>query len=85
MNNTNQVKIIKLPEVIHLTKQSKSAIYDGMSKGVFPKSFLISLKSIGWLETDILSFIQALAQEKSQNEIRELVKELELNRLGGIL
>ena len=56
-----------------------------MNKGVFPKSFLISLKSIGWLETDILSFIQALAQEKSQDEIQELVKELELNRLGGIL
>lgn len=85
MNYANQVTILKLPEVIQKTKQSKSAIYDGMNKGVFPKSFLISLKSIGWLESDILSFIQALAQEKSQDEIRELVKELEAQRLGGIL
>jgi prophage regulatory protein len=85
MNTSNRIKIIRLHEVFNITKKSKSWVYYAMRNGLFPTSFKISARSIGWLESDIYEFTQALAQEKTEDEIRVLVKHLELKRLGGIL
>jgi len=85
MNKINQIKIIRLEEVFKITKKSKSWIYDAMQKGVFPKSFKTGCRSIGWLESDIYEFLQALTQEKSQNEIKKLVLALKAKRLEGSL
>lgn len=79
----NKIRIIRLDEVITVVNFSKSSIYDLMNKGLFPSSFKIGGRAIAWLESDILKFIDALAQEKSQDEIKVLVDTLRNQRLKG--
>lgn len=83
MYTSNRIKIIRLDEVINITKKSKSWIYEAMKNGLFPTSFKISSRSIGWDESHIYEFTKALAQEKSQDEIKKLILTLEAKRLGG--
>lgn len=83
MQTDNRVKIIGLEEVINMTLFKKSSIYKLMDEGDFPKSFKVGCRKTGWLESDILVFVRALAQEKTQDEIKALVLTLTANRLKG--
>ncbi len=38
---------------------SRSGIYELMKAGKFPRSIKISARSVGWLESDIESFIES--------------------------
>lgn len=53
-------RIIRLPEVRHMTGLSRSSIYAGMADGTFPKSIRISSRCVGW---DSLA-VQAWIDEK---------------------
>jgi prophage regulatory protein len=81
--NKSPIRIIRLDEVITVVNFSKSSIYDLMNKGLFPSSFKIGGRAVAWLESDIMKFINALAQERSQDEIKELVEYIKKQRLGG--
>jgi prophage regulatory protein len=83
MQKNNRLKIIGLEEVINITLFRKSSIYKLMDDGDFPKSFKVGCRKTGWLESDILVFVRALAQEKTQDEIKELILTLTANRLEG--
>jgi prophage regulatory protein len=52
--------LLRLPEVRQLTGLSKTAIYDLMRRGEFPKQLRIILgrgRSVGWRSGDIQEFI----------------------------
>lgn len=51
-------KILRLPKVVNKTGLPKTAIYNGMTNGTFPKSIQLSRRSIGWLETEINQWIE---------------------------
>ena len=49
--------ILRLPQVILLTGLSRSAIYDMIAKGDFPKQLKLTSRSSGWVEAEVQSWI----------------------------
>ena len=52
-------KFLKLPEVRIRTGKSRSAIYEGVNNGTFPKQVKIGPRSVGWIESEIEAHNQA--------------------------
>jgi len=50
-------KFIRLPEVKNKTGLSRSSIYLRMSNGEFPQSISLGSRAIGWLESDVIQWI----------------------------
>lgn len=49
--------LLKLPDVVRLTGLSKACIYRNMNTGQFPRPVRISTRRVGWLETDLQSWL----------------------------
>ncbi len=63
---TNPSKILRLKSVQTLTGLSRSAIYAKAKTGEFPKSIALGIRTVGWLEADVVSWIdQRVAASKS--------------------
>lgn len=52
-------RVLKLPEVIQVTGLSKSSIYVYKRQGLFPKPINLGPRSVGWIERDIMAWIEA--------------------------
>lgn len=52
-------KIMRLPEVIHMTGLSRSTIYLRMAKGSFPLTISLGERAVGWLLSDIEEWLDA--------------------------
>lgn len=63
MNQTNFPRILKLPTVCDVTGLSKSAVYLKVSEGTFPKPIKISTRSSGWIEEEVLNWLQSRIAE----------------------
>ena len=61
MKNTN---IIKISEVKERTKLSQPTIYRLMSKGKFPKQIKLSERSAGWLEQEVMDYLDKRINER---------------------
>jgi prophage regulatory protein len=46
-------RFIRLREVMTQTGKTRSAIYEGMAEGSFPKCFKIGDRAAAWLESEI--------------------------------
>jgi prophage regulatory protein len=57
-HTTTTGRIIRLPEVKSLTGLGRSSIYAYMKNGEFPASILITQRSIGWVEHEVLSWVK---------------------------
>nr|WP_024593418.1 AlpA family transcriptional regulator [Pseudoalteromonas sp. TB13] len=61
-------KIIRLPLVKEITGLSRSTIYLGMAKGTFPKTISLSERAVGWVEADIIQWLDTrIAATKALN------------------
>ncbi|WP_047496680.1 AlpA family transcriptional regulator [Terriglobus sp. TAA 43] len=55
-----ETRILRLPEVLKRTGLGKTAVYEAMSRGDFPKSIaLLGGRSKGWVEGEIEAFLQS--------------------------
>ena len=63
-------KIMKLPEVIATTSLSRSSIYAYISKGAFPKPIPLGEKSVGWLSSEITTWISDRAALRDAAGVR---------------
>ena len=54
-----QHKLLRLNEVMELTGFCRSTIYKWMSKGDFPPNKQLGARSVAWLESDIIEWIDA--------------------------
>jgi prophage regulatory protein len=52
-------KILRLPAVKAATGLGRSAIYDGMDKGTFPKQRKIGARAVGWYASAVQQWIDA--------------------------
>jgi prophage regulatory protein len=50
-------RILRLPEVKHKTGQSRSTIYERIKQGTFPAPIQLGGRNVGWLESEIESWI----------------------------
>lgn len=51
--------ILRRPAVELVTGLGRSAIYDMVAKGLFPKPVRLTAKAVGWLERDIAAWIES--------------------------
>jgi len=56
--------ILRLPDVIKITALSRSAIYDLISKGKFPKQIKLTSRSSGWIESEINQWLNDRIAER---------------------
>ncbi|MBT7307746.1 MAG: AlpA family transcriptional regulator [Gammaproteobacteria bacterium] len=62
--SAQRVRLLKIGEVKKLTSLSKSTVYRLMSDGEFPLQLKLSKQSAAWLESEILEWIDALANAR---------------------
>ena len=57
-------RFIRLPEVKLRTGLSRSTIYEDINKGIFPRPVSLGMRCVGWLESEIESWIMARIQQR---------------------
>lgn len=61
-------QVIKLPEVLQLTKVSKSKWYDEIKKGNAPKPIKLGDRAVAWVMDDVREWLeQRIKQSKQDN------------------
>ncbi|MHB1947070.1 MAG: helix-turn-helix transcriptional regulator [Gammaproteobacteria bacterium] len=66
-------KILRLPVVIERTGCSRSWIYSMISQGRFPEPISLSIRSVGWLESEIDAWIdQRIKQSRQIQEVNNV-------------
>jgi prophage regulatory protein len=58
--------ILRLPEVVHRTGRSRSAIYRGVAAGTFPAPVALGPRAVGWRSSHIEAWIAALATKPAR-------------------
>jgi prophage regulatory protein len=61
MNNdlpTEDLRIIRIRDVIALTGLSRSAIYAAVKAGTFPRQLKLSARSSGWLRNEVVLWVK---------------------------
>lgn len=56
--------IMRRPAVEAKTGLSRSTIYQQMNAGTFPKPIRLGPKAVGWLESEVLAWIEARTAER---------------------
>jgi prophage regulatory protein len=79
MTNTIQ----RLPTVLNERGRSRSSHYNDIQQGLFTKPVAIGLRSVGWPSHEVAALNAARIAGKTDDEIRELVKQLEAARKAG--
>lgn len=60
--------ICRLPEVIARTGLSRSTIYDLIRKGKFPSQISLGPCAVGWVEDELVDWIEARIDESRADE-----------------
>jgi len=57
-------KILRLPEMLEMTGMKRSTVYEKIKKNQFPKPIPLTERCSGWLESEVLSWINDLKKER---------------------
>ena len=61
------MRFIKLPQVISITGLSRSAVYQAISEGRFPKQINLGVRSIAFLESEVQEWMEACVANRRGN------------------
>ena len=69
MNNVvSPHRMLRLPQVKDMVALSKSSIYNRIAEGTFPKAINLGGKSVGWLEAEVIAWLDArIAASRAQS------------------
>ena len=67
----SNVKVIRMPAVIEKVGMKKSAIYQRIKDGSFPKPIRYGSHATGWLESDVDEWILRMAGKLPANDDRQ--------------
>mgnify|MGYP003678421193 FL=1 len=59
-------QIIKLPSVINIAGISRTSIYNRIEDGTFPKQISLGERSVGWIKSEILEWIDSRIKERDE-------------------
>ena len=62
---TSPSRILRLPEVVKRTGLPRASIYQQMAMGSFPKPIALSLRSRGWIESEVKDWIDERIRARS--------------------
>jgi len=69
MRSQTKHRFIRISEVKSTTGLSRSHIYDLISKGAFPRQYKLGERASGWLESEVLAWIQSkITSADSRNQ-----------------
>jgi prophage regulatory protein len=60
---SQQIKILRLPEVMDRVGICRALIYRRMISGTFPKQIALGPRAVGWLEHEIDAWLMARVQQ----------------------
>lgn len=60
-----QLKLIRLKEVMQLTGLSRSSVYKHMQAGSFPKQVSLGERSVAWVESEVLCWVNQRISERA--------------------
>ena len=58
--------ILRLPDVIKYTALSRTGIYRRIAAGAFPRPVALGPRAVGWRESDIVEWIDALGTKPAR-------------------
>ena len=61
------MRFIKLPQVISITGLSRSAVYQAISEGRFPKQINLGARSIAFLESEVQEWMEECIANRRSN------------------
>ena len=61
------MRLMKLKEVIEMTRLAKSTIYKLQSEDKFPKSVTLSARAVAWVESEVQDWIREKVEERETN------------------
>ena len=61
------MKFLKLPQVISITGLSRSAVYQAISEGRFPKQINLGARSIAFLESEVQEWMEECIVNRRSN------------------
>lgn len=73
--------LLRRPNVQAVTGLSRSTLYLRISQGLWTKPVAIGSRSVAWPESEVITLNAARIAGKSNDEIRELVQQLEKDRI----
>lgn len=60
-------RLLRLPEVMHRVGLKRSAIYQRMSEGRFPKSRSLGPKCVVWVESEVEEWIRSILRKPDRD------------------
>ncbi|WP_417559970.1 AlpA family transcriptional regulator [Marinomonas sp.] len=60
------MRFMKLKEVIRVTGLGRSSVYSFMSKGEFPQNITLGERAVGWLESEVLEWMQDKLKQRDE-------------------
>jgi prophage regulatory protein len=72
--------ILRLPAVLTDTGLSRSTIYLRIAQGVFTRPVSLGARAVGWPAHEVAAINAARIAGKSEAQMRELVRDLEIAR-----
>ena len=78
--SADKVKLIRINEVAAISGLKRSTIYAYISDGIFPSQIKLGKRCAAWVESEVLAFLQARIAGKTEQEIKELVQQLLIQR-----
>jgi prophage regulatory protein len=76
--------ILRLPQVMTECGLARSTVYLRIKQGLLTKPIPLGPRSVGWPQSEIEAINAARIAERSEMELKQLVKTLQANRQGGI-
>jgi prophage regulatory protein len=65
-------RILRLPQVVEATGETRSTIYKRIAEGEFPKPVRLGMKSVGWVEEEIAAYNEArIAARDAGTRVKE--------------
>lgn len=70
MNETNRgdnMRLIRLKEVMKISGLSRSGIYKFIKEGKFPKSVSLGVRSVAWVEQEVQDWVEQIIFNRDEN------------------
>ncbi|HKB59527.1 MAG TPA: AlpA family phage regulatory protein [Gallionellaceae bacterium] len=78
------MRLLKLPQVLDLTATSRTTHYSNIKTGLMTAPVPLGVHSVAWPEHEISQLIAARIAGKSDEEIRQIVRDM-MSKRGSLL
>ena len=65
----NSIRILRLPEVVDRVGLKRASIYLRVAHGSFPKQISLGVRAVGWLESEIDTWLAARVSARHGQEL----------------